>query len=272
MKNFNKQDTWNPANSNIIKLQDFSFLENLRIAGKIAAQALLLCRKLAEQQTNILQIEKTVAQFILDSHGELTFKNYKGFPGDFCISINNILVHGIPYDYVPQDGDILKFDLGVTYHGAIADSAISLTFGTPKSKEYSDLLDDTKNALFKSISNIKVGDRLGVIGNTIYNTLKHKYKVIENYGGHGISMENNIGIPHAPPFVANKAKSNEGIRIVSGMVLAIEPMALLPQFSTKTITLKDGWSVQTEGCGSHFEETIYVHSDYVEIITDKGNI
>jgi methionyl aminopeptidase len=261
-------------------LHDSNWLVRQRIAGKVAGQALSLLEQLVKEKTvnSLLELDKIAEKFIV-SHGcSATFLNYKGFPNSVCMSVDNdkthALVHGIPSDYKLQDGDLISFDLGATYEGAIGDTAITTIYGDPKSEKHVKLISDTKSALAKAIEFIKLGrqqgnkDRIGCIGHTIYNFLSKKsYGVVSNYGGHSLSYN----ITHAPPFVSNKSTINSGIRLQTGMTLAIEPMAIL-NGSVKTWTGNDGWTVFTEYTSSHEEHTIFIHENDVEIITDRSNL
>ena len=265
----------NLNNSSMIILQDQNWLNNQRKAGKIAANALKKLQGYCENNTfhSIVTLDEVIGNYIVSERGICTFRGYKGFPRNCCISINQQLVHGIPDDTVLQHGDMVSFDLGVTVEGAIADTALTLIFGTPKSQRQVQLVKDTEEALMRGISSIKVGKRIGCIGNAIYKFAQSKgYGVILNYGGHGISMTSDgIGIPHAPPFVSNKSDLNEGVRAVPGMTLAIEPQ--FTTGSTKTRVDKDGWTVWCDAeMSCHVEHTIFIHEDRVEIITDRANI
>jgi methionyl aminopeptidase len=120
----------------------------------------------------------------------------------------------------------------------------------------------------QGIQAVRVGKRLGCIGEAIYKSAKNNgFSIIQQYGGHGISW----GTPHASPFVANKSSANEGMRMQNNLTLAIEPM--LTMGSTKTWTDEDGWTVWCEAeISAHWEHTIYLHEDRVEIITDRSKL
>jgi methionyl aminopeptidase len=255
--------------NSLVRLKDKDWLDKQRVAGRIAAEALLLLEAAVKGRTfHSLQALNEVAEHhIIKNGGSPTFKGYKGFPAGVCISVNKELVHGIPKDYVMNDGDIVSFDLGVTYQGAIADTAITCIFGQPKSERHVKLVQDTEAALMRGIDAIKVGNRLGVIGHAIYKYAHGLgYGVINNYGGHGLDWN----IPHASPFVENKSDVNKGIRIQPGLAIAIEPMLTLGSISTTT--LEDGWTVATPDLSAHFEHSIFVHEDHVEIITDRSKL
>lgn len=245
-------------------LKGSDWLEKQRFAGKIVADSLLILQSFVKEKTqlSLLEMNAIVEDFIVNNKCTPTFKNYKGFPAGVCISVNTQLVHGIPTDYYLQDGDVVKFDLGATFEGAIADSALTCIYGNPKKTDHTRMVLATEEALMEGIEAIAVNKKLGCIGYAIHKSAKaHGYNVIEDYGGHGLEWNK----PHAPPFVANKASLDEGIRIQPGLTIAIEPM--LVTGSTVSDTNKDGWTVVTKDIGAHFEHSVYVHEDRVEVIT-----
>lgn len=257
------------SNNSLVRLKDNDWLEKQRVAGRIAAETLLLLADAVKtgKQLNLNQLNQMGEDYITKNGGSCTFKGYKGFPAGVCISVNKELVHGIPKDYDLKDGDLISFDLGVTYKSAIADTAITCIVGAPHSDRHVTLVKATEESLMKGIGAVQVGKQLGVIGHAIYNHAKpYGFGVINNYGGHGLDWD----IPHAPPFVENKSDENRGIRIQPGLAIAIEPMLVLG--STTTSTLSDGWTIVTPDLGAHFEHSIYVHEDHVEIITDRSKL
>jgi methionyl aminopeptidase len=256
------------STSGFFTLKDNEWLEKQRIAGRIVAHCLTHLQRLVEQKTNLTtrQLSLEAEQIILDSGCTATFKGYKGFPEAVCISVNKELVHGIPKDYVLQEGDVVSFDLGATYEGAIADSAITCIYGKPKNIRHVALIKATENALLKGIQAISVGKRLGVIGNAIAKSAAHDgFGIVTQYGGHGLEYNK----PHASPFVENKSDPNTGIRIAAGLSIAIEPMLTI--YLPETKVASDNWTVLTPDIGAHTEHSIFVHMDRVEIITWKQN-
>jgi len=255
--------------SGFFKLKDAQWLENQRVAGKVVAQALMLLENEVKNKTKLttLELSRLAENFILSKDCLCTFKNYKGFPEAVCISVNKQLVHGIPDNYTLQEGDVIKFDLGATYKNAIADSALTCIYGEPIKSEHIKLIESTEEALLKGIKSIDMDCQIGSIGHAINKSAKNNgFNIINNYGGHGIcNHEDGSGMPHAPPFVANKANTNEGIRFAPGLVLAIEPLLCIGSPETKTSN--DKWTVTTEGINAHFEHSVFIHEDHVEIIT-----
>lgn len=251
-----------------VKLKKEDWFEKQRVAGTIASQTLLLLENLIKEKTtmSIQQMNDLAEDYIVKNGGIPTFKNYKGFPAGVCISVNKQLVHGIPSDLTLKNGDLISFDLGVTYEGAIADTAITCIFGEPINTSHINLIKATEEALFKGIEAIGIGKRLDCIGSAISKFAKEKgLGVIVNYGGHGLDWNT----PHAQPFVSNKGDTNSGIRIQPGLTIAIEPMLVIGSIVTSTSA--DGWTVSTEGLGSHQEHSMFIHDDHVEVVTYRGN-
>ena len=257
--------------SSLIKLKNDQWLTNQRIAGKVTADCLSLLEGLVKEKTtkSLIELDEIAGDFILKNGCTATFKDYKGFPNYCCISVNNTLVHGVATPYILQDGDMISFDLGATYKGSIADSALTCIFGKPKSYEHSVMNLACEEALFKGISAVRPGLHLGEIGSAIYKSVKSNgFNVITNYGGHSIcNHEDGTGMPHAAPFVANQAEPNDGIVMQAGLTLAIEPMLYPKKSFGKTSIGKDGWTVYMNDICNHFEHTIFIHWDHVEIIT-----
>jgi methionyl aminopeptidase len=251
-----------------VKLKDSSWLERLRVAGKCVSSTMIKLEVLVKEKTNLSLVELSdfAESEIRKQDCEPTFKGYKGFPAAVCISVNKQLVHGVPTDYKLQDGDLVSFDFGATYKGAIADSATTCIFGEAKHKEHIALIKATKESLAEGIKAVAVGNRIGAIGHAVYNCARERgFRVIENYGGHGID-ENT---PHAQPFVSNKSEPNKGVRMQPGLTIAIEPMLIPYRTQPRTKTGSDGWTVYTEDIGAHEEHTIFVHEDGIEIITER---
>jgi methionyl aminopeptidase len=124
----------------------------------------------------------------------------------------------------------------------------------------------------RGIEEIAVGRRLGVIGSAISRCAKgYGLSVVVNYGGHGIGLDRNgVGVPHEPPFICNVGDPNEGVRIVEGMVLALEPLFVIGK-SSRTRVLDDKWTVVCDDICSHHEHSIFVHRDGIEIVSYRNN-
>lgn len=259
----------------IIKLHDEEWYHQQKVAGKVVAECLQSSKDLvlSAKSVNLLDIEELCYNIILKHDCTPTFYQYKGagpspFPGKICLSVNRELVHGIPRDYVLQDGDVVKVDLGATYKSAIADAAITVIRGKAKDPKHIELVEVTKKSLDNAISFIQLGKQVGCIGNAIHHVIKKtRFGLITNYGGHGIGGVDDTGKvrPHASPFIHNKAQSNQGVRIQAGMSFAIEPLVCLGE--AKTSVLTDGWTVACPDICAHFEHTIFMTDSGPEIMT-----
>ena len=244
----------------LVNLKDEKWLWRQKRAGRCVAQIhrtfIDMVREEKRPNLSLKDIEK-MALSVMDIHDcTPTFQGYKGFPGAVCLSVNSNMVHGIPTDYVLQDGDVVRLDLGATFEGAIADAAYTCIYGEPKSKEHVRLLKTCKGALQAGIDAIEIGKHLGVIGNAIHKYCKDSgFGLITNYGGHGIDYDT----PHAEPFVANKERPDAGIRIQAGLSIAIEPMLVIGD--TRTKVESDNWTVSTPGINCHFEHSVTIMED-----------
>lgn len=249
-----------------IKLKNDDWFQRQKIAGQCVAKCLQASKLLIEQKTpnlSLIDIESACSEIIESMDCTPTFFGYKDFPGKICASVNQQLVHGIPSNYILQEGDVVKIDLGATYQGAIADAALTCIYGAPKDPDHLKLIEACRAALYNAINMISVGKRLGVIGSAINHVVKStRYGLITKYGGHGIDDNK----PHAQPFVANKAQSLSGVRIQPGLTIAIEPMLVIGEAKTKLAN--DGWTVITPGIGAHQEHTIFVDKDKIHIMTE----
>lgn len=265
------------SESSVVVLKDNEWLEKQRIAGSVVAECLACSKSLIENKTKDLTtkiIEKECESIIQKNKCIPTFKNYKGFPNAICASVNKQLVHGFPSNNKLKEGDIVKIDVGATYDGAIGDAAITSIYGNPIDPKHQKIVDVCKEALYKGIESISVGKQIGMIGYTIHNYVKKQgCRVITSHGGHGIGIGVLKGTGdtqlHASPFIANKSKKNEGIRIQPGMSITLEPMVTCG--SDKTKVDKNGWTVVTKEVNSHAEHSIFIHEDRVEILTNHEN-
>lgn len=251
--------------SQFIPLHNQDWLSRQKIAGKCVSECLAESKRLilSEAKLSGKDIESLCLKIFTSYQCTPTFFGYRGFPGAICLSINNELVHGIPNNKNFLPGDVIKIDLGATYQKAIADAAITVIYGTPKSQKHQELIIAASKSLEEGIKAIKIGKRIGEIGNAIYNFVRlTEFHLITDYGGHGIDED----IPHAAPFVPNKSSKNEGVRFQPGMSLAIEPMLVMGDNRTR-VSKQDGWTVLTDGIGAHFEHTIFITNEETLILT-----
>lgn len=187
------------------------------------------------------------------------FKNYMGYPKVSCISVNSVVVHGIPNDVPFKSGDIVSIDFGVYYKGFAGDAAKTFILGEAKCKEDEQIVGETKRALFAGIEQMIVGNRLHDIGHHIDEIAKqNQYGNVRNFCGHGIGTK-----MHESPSVFNYVEPKEpNIRLQEGLVLALEPMFTLGKKDVHI--LEDNWTVDT------VDKSNAVHWELSVAITNEG--
>jgi len=190
-----------------------------------------------------------------------TFLGQYGFPDVICISVNEEVVHGIPSDYIIQDGDIVSMDFGVTYDGMITDSAVSRIAGNGSQKD-KQLVADTQASLAAGIKAARAGCRVGDIAAAVEASLGKQYGIVRDLVGHGVGHH-----LHEEPNIPNYGKKGTGPQLEAGMTIAIEPMVTLG--THRIFTDKDDWTIKTaDGSRSaHFEHTILLTESGAETLT-----
>jgi methionyl aminopeptidase len=212
-----------------------------------------------------LELDRKIEEYIKEIGGRPAFKGYKGFPASACISINEVVIHGIPDERKLKSGDIVGIDIGIEHSGCFSDAAF--TFGVGEvSKEKESLMKTTKKALFNAIEVARVGNRVGDISNIIQKTSNRAgYSVVRDYVGHGVGIK-----LHEEPPIPNFGKKGVGPRLKKGMTIAIEPMFNLGTF--RVDVLKDNWTVVTKDRkpSAHYEHTILITDNNAKILTDSS--
>ena len=191
-----------------------------------------------------------------------TFLGYHGYPATVCVSINDEIVHGIPGKRVIQDGDIVSIDIGCTYEGFVADTAVSAGVGNV-SPEARRLIDVTREAVWRGIRAARGGSKTGDIGHAIQTYVEGEgLAIVREYVGHGVGRQ-----MHEEPQVPNYGKPGTGTPLRPGMVIAIEPMVNLGDWRTKRDD--DEWTVRTiDGkLSAHFEHTLAITDGEAEVLT-----
>ncbi|RDC64742.1 type I methionyl aminopeptidase [Adhaeribacter pallidiroseus] len=200
--------------------------------------------------------------FIKDHSAFPSFKGYNGYKYSLCISVNSVVVHGLPSDYELKSGDIVSIDCGVLYKGFHTDSAYTHAVGFVQ-PEVKELLNTTKESLYFGIDKAIAGYRLGDVSSAIQEYVESKkFSVVRELVGHGIGK--NL---HEAPEVPNYGRRGSGIKLQEGLVLAIEPMVNLG--SKNIFQESDGWTIRTKDNkpSAHFEHTVVVRKDQAEILT-----
>ena len=208
------------------------------------------------------ELNSIAEEFIRDHGGSPSFKNYHGFPAALCISVNETVVHGFPGDYELKEIDVISIDCGVQFKGFHSDSAY--TYPLEKaSQDVLNLLNRTYDSLFLGIAQAKTGNRIGDIGFAIQNFVESfGYGVVRELVGHGVGKS-----LHEDPEVPNYGKRGKGVKIMPGMVFAIEPMI---NMGTKNVVQeKDGWTIRTSDRkpSAHFEHMVAIYEGRTEILT-----
>ena len=237
-------------------------LEYMREAGKIVALAHQAVKDAIKAGISTKQINEIVENVIMEHDAYPSFKNLYGFPAATCVSVNNVLVHGIPDDTVLQDGDIVSVDIGACYHGYHGDSAWTYAVGNV-SKEVQTLLHISEESLYEGLKQAKAGNHLTDISHALGEFVyRHGFSVPRDYAGHGIGTS-----VHEDPTVPNFGPAGHGILLKEGMTLAIEPMVLAGRPQTKV--LADGWGVISKdgSLSAHYEHTIVITKNGYEILT-----
>ena len=244
----------------MIVLKTSKELALMREAGRISHLALMAGVKAVAPGKTTMEINQVIHDFIVSHGAKPSFLGYGGFPAAACISINEEVIHGIPYKHRKiKEGDIVSIDTGAIYHGYHGDNAFTVAAGTP-APEVAQLLEVTQKCLELGIAQALPGNRLGDIGFAIQSYAESfGYGVVKEYVGHGIGTE-----MHQDPEVPNYGVPGKGRRLSSGMTLAIEPMINLKGAGVKQ--LSDGWTVVTHSGlpSAHFEHTV--------AITDNGPV
>lgn len=232
-------------------------------ACKISAQALTVAGKFMQPGISTWEIDAEIEKFIRSCGAKPNFKGLYGFPGSACISVNEVLIHGIPSKkIILKEGDIVSVDTGAAIGGFNGDNAYTFAVGKI-SEEAQQLLKVTEECLYRGIEQARVGNRMGDISNAVQSYAESfGYGVVRKFVGHGVGR--NL---HEDPEVPNFGRPGRGVRLAAGMTLAIEPMINLKGADVKV--LSDGWTtVPTSGSlSAHFEHTIVITTDGPKIMT-----
>ena len=237
-------------------------IELIKASAHILAQAHGEVASLVKEGVTTYELDKRAEEFIRDYGGQPSFKGYNNFPYSLCISTNSVVVHGFPSNYALQNGDIISIDCGVLLNGYHSDSAYTYPIGKVE-PEILDLLKFTKESLYCGIACATAGNRMGDISFAIQQHVeKQGYGVVRELVGHGVGKS-----LHERPEVPNYGKRGSGLKLQTGLVIAVEPMVNL---GTKNIVQeKDGWTIRTKDKkpSAHFEHTIVVRKDKAEVLT-----
>lgn len=233
----------------------------MREGGKILSSIMKELKNNVSPGVKTIDLNSLAEDLILKNNGTPSFKGYNGFPFALCTSVNEVIVHGFPSNYVLKEGDILSLDLGVYYKGFHTDMAVTIPVGEVDGDGLR-LIRTAKKALKRGINNSKLGNTIGDIGNTISRYIsKSGFGVVEGLCGHGIGRD-----IHEDPQVLNEGKRRSGEKIIPGMVFCIEPM--VSAGSTKIKNTGSGIETADKSLSTHFEHTLAVTKKGVIVITE----
>jgi methionyl aminopeptidase len=256
----------------MINLRTESEIAILRENARMVSATITEVAKMLRPGITTAALDKRADEFIHDNGGTPSFKGYgpskNPFPAALCISVNEVVVHGIPGPYELKDGDVVSIDCGFYRNGYHGDHAYTFAIGDVK-PEVLQLLRITKESLYKGAEQARDNNRVGDISFAIehYTNKLHGYGVVRELVGHGVGKR-----MHEDPQVPNFGRRGDGKRLKDGAVLAIEPMINL---GTRDVyTLEDGWTIVTaDGKPSaHFEHNVVVRKGRGEILSDYSII
>jgi methionyl aminopeptidase len=245
----------------------------MRRAGRITAGAIEASLAEVAPGRTTADLDAAAERFIRAEGAVPSFLGYGGargqppFPGTICASINDEIVHGIPSSKrVLKSGDVLSIDCGAIWQGYQGDSAVTVIVGESPSAEAEKLVRVTEEALVAAIEVIRPGARLSDIGAAIQQVVEGAgFSLVREYGGHGIGRA-----MHEDPFIQNFGQPGHGPELRPGLVIAVEPMAMLGSYETRV--LADEWTVATAdgSIAAHFEHTIAVTENGNEVLTNRA--
>ncbi|HPD96135.1 MAG: type I methionyl aminopeptidase [Bacteroidales bacterium] len=237
-------------------------IELLRLNNDLVSRTLAEMAKIIQPGITTKKLDRVAEEFIRDNGAEPGFLGYGGYPATLCTSVNDEVVHGIPSTYELRDGDIVSVDCGTYLHGYYGDSAYTFTVGEV-SPEVQRLLKVTKESLYKGVEVAIEGLRIGDIGYAIQSHAEaHGYSVVRELVGHGLGRD-----MHERPEVPNYGNRGRGPKLVSGLVICIEPMINLGK--KHVYQEDDGWTIRTlDGKPSaHFELAVAVEKGKADVLS-----
>jgi methionyl aminopeptidase len=245
-------------------------IELMARAGAVVARANEAVRDALRPGMSTLDLDRIAEEVIVGAGAIPSFKGYRGFPATLCTSRNHEIVHGIPSrDVVLDEGDVISIDCGAIVEGFHGDSAMTLIVGGTQaaSPEVQQLVEITRQALWRGIARAVDGARLGDIGAAVQELAEeHDYGLVREYVGHGIGRA-----LHEAPSVPNYGRAGKGLKLSSGLVIAIEPMFNLG--TDETLTLDDEWTVVTTdgSVSAHWEHTVAITPDGPRVLTARDD-
>ena len=230
---------------------------------QIVADTIEMLSEYVISGASLIDLDNKAEEYIVSCGARPAFKGYMGFPSTLCISIDDAVVHGLPHEGYLREGQIVGIDCGAELNGYYGDHAKTFAVGEI-SDEKNNLMQVTKESLYKGIEQAKPGNYVGDIGHAVQSHAEsYGYSVVRELVGHGIGEK-----LHEEPQVPNYGNPNQGYKLHAGMCIAIEPMINLG--SKEVYTAKDGWTIFTmDGqVSAHFEHTIAIKEDGPHILSE----
>ncbi len=246
----------------MLHLKTAEQIELLRSSNQLVSRTLAEMAKIIRPGITTLELDRVAEEFIRDHKAVPGFKGYNNFPNTLCTSVNDEVVHGIPSDYILQEGDIISIDCGVIIEGFYGDSAFTFPVGEINNEKRR-LLEYTRESLEEGVKQAVAGKRVGDISWAVQNKAESGgYSVVRELVGHGLGK--NL---HELPEVPNYGNRGRGPKLKKGLVICIEPMINMGGRGVRQ--MKDGWTVRTaDGKPSaHFEYAVAVAKNEADILT-----
>ncbi|WP_439688637.1 type I methionyl aminopeptidase [Curtobacterium sp. SP.BCp] len=252
----------------MIELRTPAELDGLRVTGRFVADVLDELLETVDVGVNLLDLDRVAASMIADRGAESCYVDYhpsfgkSPFGRNLCTSVNDAALHGLPYDRVLVDGDLVSLDFAASVDGWVADSAVTVQVGTPRDDDQR-LVDTVERALAAGIAQFREGNKLGDVSYAIGHVAHEAgYAVNTQFGGHGVGRT-----MHGEPHVPNDGRPGRGLKLRPGLVVAIEPW--LMQGTDELYQDDDGWTLKSaDGSrAAHVEHTVAVTEAGPEVLT-----
>lgn len=252
----------------MVELKSPAEIERMRVAGRFVAEILGDLRERAQVGVNLLELEAHVRERIRERGAVSCYWDYapsfgRGpFRNTICLSVNDAVLHGLPFDYALRDGDVLSMDLALGIDGWVADSAVSVIVGSAAPEDLR-LVKATEDALAAAIAVALPGNRIGDISAAIAEVAgANGYRVNTEFGGHGLGRT-----MHEDPHVPNAGRAGRGFPLRPGLTIAIEPW--FARTTDRVYTDPDGWTIRSADGSrtAHSEHTVAITEDGPRVLT-----
>jgi methionyl aminopeptidase len=247
----------------MIVLKNAEDIEKMRTAGRHAMEILVALRDYVHVNVRTSELETACEEMLSKQKGiKAAFKGYSGFPYCLCVSVNDEVVHGMPSDRVLKEGDIVSIDFGTVYQDFYGDAALTYPVGRI-SEVAQRLIATTQECLKKGIAEAREGNRLHDISSAVQRCAEDQgFSVVREFVGHGIGRK-----LHEEPQIPNFGVRGTGVKLRTGMVLAIEPM--INEGGSDIVIGKNGWTAATRDgrLSAHFEHTVAITDQGAEILS-----